>query len=233
MPFHLPILAAVICVSHPVAPACAPASAPIVAARADDSIVWTRVFGQSGLLLGVQNALRMSQEKTRAHLDGPFWHDYVESVKGLHGWQDGNSRITNYMGHPLMGATTGFVVVQNDPKGRALEWAPHNADYWASRLKGMAWAAVYSTSFELAPWGEAGIGNVGQDRGTMAFVDLVVTPLGGFGWMILEDYLDARVIRPLEPHIGGWRRVVRVILNPGRSVANMLQFERPSYRATR
>ena len=233
MPFNIPILAAVICLSHPAAAHCAPQTTPSLNAAVDDSVAWTRVIGQSGLLLGVQNTLRMAQDKTRANLGGPFWHDYVESVKGLHGWQDGNSRITNYMGHPLMGSITGFVLIHNDPKARALAWAPHSSAYWKSRLKGMGWAAVYSTSFELAPWGEAGIGNVGQDHETMAFVDLVVTPLGGFGWMVLEDVLDAHVIRPLEPHLGGWTRVVRVILNPGRSVANMLQFERPSYRATR
>jgi hypothetical protein len=234
MPFHIPILAGVICLSHPAAPACAPPPASTLSLRVDDSVAWKRVIGQSGLLLGVQHTLRMSQEKTRAHLDGPFWHDYFESVRGLHGWNDGNSRKTNYMGHPLMGAATAFVLIQNDPKGRGLEWAPRSPTYWKSRFKGLGWAAVYSTSFELAPWGEAGIGNVGQDRGTMAFVDLVVTPLGGFGWMLLEDYLDATLIKRMERNgIAWWTRVARVVLNPGRSIANMVQFERPSYRATR
>ena len=95
----------------------------------------------------------------------------------------------------------------------------------------MAWSAAYSTSFELAPWGEAGIGNVGYDRGTMAFVDLVVTPLGGFGLMVLEDYVDATLIRKIER--GGSERrarVFRVLLNPSRSLANVLRFTRPSHR---
>lgn len=232
MPFHIPILAAVICLSHPAASACAPAAT--VTAPEDRSIAWSPVVGQSALMLGIQHTLRMAQDKTRANLDGPFWHDYVESVKGLHGWRDGNSRKTNYMGHPLMGATTAFVLIQNDPKGRGLEWSPHSSAYWKSRFKGLGWAAVYSTSFELAPWGEAGIGNVGQDHQTMAFVDLVVTPLGGFGWMLLEDYLDATVIKRMERGgITWWTRVARIVLNPGRSIANMMQFERPSYRATR
>jgi hypothetical protein len=90
---------------------------------------------------------------------------------------------------------------------------------------------VYSASFELAPWGEAGIGNVGYDRGTMAFVDLVVTPLGGLGLMVLEDYLDATLIRKIERGGSETRtRIFRVLLNPSRSLANVLAFKRPSHR---
>ena len=93
---------------------------------------------------------------------------------------------------------------------------------------------MYSTSYELAPWGEAGIGNVGYDRGTMGYIDLVVTPLAGFGMILLEDYLDKKVIKQLERGGGPTRaRVLRVILNPHRSVANLFRFERPSSRDTR
>jgi hypothetical protein len=173
----------------------------------------------------------MVQDKTRAHLDGPFWDDYLHSLHGLQGWDDGNPATTNYAGHPLMGAVTGFIWIQNDPGGRSVGWSPRRRDYWTSRMKGMAWSAVYSTTFELAPWGEAGIGNVGYDPGTMAFVDLIVTPLGGFGLMVLEDYLDATLIRKIERGGSGMRtRVFRVLLNPSRSLANMMAFKRPSYR---
>lgn len=198
---------------------------------AADRVEWKSVLTQSGLLLGIQHSLRMAQDKTRFHLVGPFWRDYVHSLRGLKGWEDGNPVTTNYLGHPLMGAITGFVWIQNDPGGRAIGWNPRSRRYWASRLKGMAWSAAYSTSFELAPWGEAGIGNVGYDRGTMAFVDLVVTPLGGFGLMLLEDYVDATLIRKIER--GGSERrarVFRVLLNPSRSLANVLRFTRPSHR---
>ena len=204
-----------------------PAASPAAPGRVE----WKGVLAQSGLLLGMQHSLRLVQDKTRVHLDGPFWRDYVHSLRGLEGWDDGNPVTTNYLGHPWMGAITGYVWIQNDPNGRAVEWNPRNGRYWASRAKGMAWAAVYSTSFELAPWGEAGIGNVGYDRGTLAFVDLVVTPLGGFGLMVLEDYLDATLIRKIERGgVGTRARVFRVLLNPSRSVANMLRFKRPSHR---
>lgn len=204
---------------------------PAGSANISGGVEWKSVLAQSGLLLGIQHSLRMAQPKTRLHLDGPFWRDYVHSLRGLEGWDDGNPVTTNYLGHPFMGAITGFIWIQNDPKGRAVGWNPRSRQYWTSRMRGMAWSAVYSTSFELAPWGEAGIGNVGYDRGTMAFVDLVVTPLGGFGLMVLEDYLDATVIRRIERGGSTTRtRVFRVLLNPSRSLANMLQFKRPSHR---
>jgi hypothetical protein len=211
-------------------PGSAPAPPTVV-----QKINWDGVLKQSGFLLVTQHALRMAQYKTRAHLGGPFWDDYVYSVQGLHGWDDGNPIATNYGGHPMMGAITNFVTVQNDPNGISLTWDPHNKAYWKSRLKGLGWAAAYSTSYELAPWGEAGIGNVGYDRGTMGYVDLVVTPLAGFGLVVLEDYLDAKVISPMEKDNPSSKKVkiVRVILNPSRSLANVLRLKRPSHRDTR
>jgi hypothetical protein len=195
---------------------------------------WKGTLEQSGLLLGVQHSVRMVQGKTRKHLHGPFWPDYVHSVSGLSGWNDGNPIVTNYVGHPMLGAVTGYIQIQNDPRGIALEWNPRNPDYWRSRFKALGWATVYSTSFELAPWGEAGIGNVGYDRGTMGYVDLVVTPLAGLGMILLEDYLDKKVIKKIEQGKSpGQARFLRVILNPQRSIANLLRFERLSHRDTR
>jgi hypothetical protein len=213
-------------------------SAAVVAATpptgADVSFHWTGALGQSVFLLGIQHALRMAQNKTRTKLGGPFWSDYRASLSGLHGWDDGNPAITNYGGHPMMGAIAGFIQIQNDPPGRTLVWNPDNPEYWKSRFKALGWSALYSTSYELAPWGEAGIGNVGMDRGTMGYVDLVVTPLAGFGLILLEDYVDKRVIEGIERGKSAMTaRVLRVLLNPDRGVANMLRFKRPSHRDTR
>ena len=216
-------------ISH--TPACEPARQ---AESASSRFNWKGALGQSGLLLGIQHSLRMAQEKTRAHLDGPFWPDYKHSVAGLSGWNDGNPIITNYVGHPMMGGITGYIQIQNDPHGLALEWDPRNRGYWMSRFKAFGWAALYSTTYELAPWGEAGIGNVGYDRGTMGYVDLVATPVGGLGMILLEDYLDKKLIRKLEQGKStGQARLLRVILNPQRSIANLLRFKRPSHRDTR
>jgi hypothetical protein len=195
---------------------------------------WGSALGQSFLFLGIQHSLRMAQEKTRDQLDGKFWHDYLNSVTGLSGWDDGNPFVTNYIGHPLMGAITGYIQIQNDPAGKYLVWSPHDSRYWKSRFKALGWATVYSTNYELGPLGEAGIGNVGTERGTMAAVDLVVTPIGGFGMILLEDWLDKRYISSIERKTTLRKaRVLRVVMNPSRSVANMLRFKRPSYRDTR
>jgi hypothetical protein len=201
---------------------------------APSSFNWKGTIAQSAFLLGVQHSLRMLQAKTRQHLDGPFWDDYVYSVDGLHGWNDGNPIITNYVGHPMMGAITGYIQIQNDPGGITLGWQPDNPAYWKSRFKALGWAAAYSSSYELAPWGEAGIGNVGYERGTMGYVDLVITPLAGFGMILLEDYVDDALIRRLERNTNeGMARFIRVILNPQRSIANMMRLKRPSHRDTR
>jgi hypothetical protein len=195
---------------------------------------WGGALKQSGLLLGIQHSLRMLQEKTRNRLDGKWWQDYLTSIEGLQGWNDGNPIITNYVGHPIMGAITGYIQIQNDPQGILLEWAPHDANYWKSRMKAIFWAALYSTQYELGPLGEAMIGNVGFDRGTMGYVDLVVTPTGGLGMILLEDWLDKRVVAKLE--LGKSERqarFLRVVLNPQRSIANLLRFKRPSHRDTR
>jgi hypothetical protein len=80
------------------------------------------------------------------------------------------------------------------------------------------------------------IGNVGYDRGTMGYVDLVVTPVGGLGMILLEDWLDQRVLeRIVEQRTTSERkaRFLRVIINPQRSLANLLRFKRPSHRDTR
>jgi hypothetical protein len=209
-------------------------SAPSTTEAASSTFHLKGALAQSALLFGTQHALRMVQKKTRGHLGGPFWPDYLDSLEGLHGWNDGNPIVTNYVGHPMMGAITGFIQIQNDPRGMSLEWDPQNPAYWKSRFKALGWAALYSTGYELAPWGEAGIGNVGKDRGTMGFIDLVITPLGGFGMLLLEDYLDKKVITNLEQGKSpATARVLRVLLNPQRSIANMLRIERPSYRDTR
>jgi hypothetical protein len=81
---------------------------------------------------------------------------------------------------------------------------------------------------------EAMIGNVGFDPGIMGYVDLVVTPIGGLGMILLEDWLDKQVVTKLERGKGELEaRFLRVILNPQRSIANLLRFKRPSHRDTR
>ncbi len=214
-------------------PVCAQAPADVTSGEDTEGFQWNKALAQSGILLGVQHASRMVQSKTRGELGGPFWGDYFESVSSIHTWNDGNSIVTNYVGHPIIGAVTGYIQVFNDPRGRRLEFDLSSKQYWKSRLKAMAWSAVYGTQFEIGPIGEASIGNVGKHPPTMAVVDLVVTPVGGFAVILLEDYLDKRFVSRWERAGGMKGRFYRIALNPSRSIANVLRWKLPSYRDNR
>lgn len=208
-------------------------STPSKAAEAAVGFQWKPALLQSGIFLGVQHVGRMAQAKTRRELAGPFWSDYFESASNIHTWRDGDGIPTNYLGHPVMGAVTGYIQVFSDPAGKRLEFEIASKQYWKSRLKAMAWSAAYSTQFEIGPISEASIGNVGKHPLTMAVVDLVVTPVGGFAVMLLEDYLDKRFVSRWERGGGVKARVYRIVLNPSRSIANVLRWKRPSYRDNR
>lgn len=194
---------------------------------------------QSMFFLGILHAGRMVAEPERAGLRGPFFKDYFATVKKLRGWRDGDSFIVNYVAHPMQGAISGFVQIQNDPKGMGQELAMRKT-YWNSRLKAMGWAALFSTQFELGPISEASLGNVGLKRrdkvkNPMAWVDLVVTPTVGTAWLVGEDVLDRYVVRRLESIISNRlvRVLVRSFLNPSRSMSNVLRLKYPWHRDSR
>jgi hypothetical protein len=170
---------------------------------------------------------------TRAELKGPFFKDWGKSLKGVGGWGDRDPFIVNYVGHPMMGAVTGYIYIQNDPRSRVAGFGTE--EYWKSRLRAMAWSAAYSTVFEAGPASEASLGNVGKDSGTSGVVDFIVTPLAGTGMIALEDAVDRHVIRRLEATWGNrvFRILVRSVLNPDRSMANMLRWKVPWHRDTR
>jgi hypothetical protein len=200
-------------------------------------VSWSRLFKQSGLFLAFQCGTRIAYEpETRTELKGPFFGDWFESVRGLHGWGDGDPFAVNYLGHPWMGATAGRLFVQNDPSGRSLDFR-NDKLYWKSRLKAFGWSALYSTNFELGIASEAAMGNIGGKPWPdgMTYTDLVVTPVLGTGLLITEDLADRYVIRWLErrtasiPLLG----FTRTILNPARSMANVLRFKWPWYRDSR
>ena len=198
---------------------------------ADQSFHWLTAIKQSLLFLGVQHGYAMTQPKTRRDLKGPFFKDYVRSVKSLHGWDDGGRFFTNYVAHPMQGSLFGFIQIQNDPKGINLSFDNSSA-YWRSRLKALAWSAAWSTQFEIGPVSQASIGNVGL-HGKQTYVDLVVTPIGGFGWIVLEDFVDKNIIHMIERRSSGnfyIKIASRTFLNPSRSAANLLRFKKPWYR---
>jgi hypothetical protein len=195
---------------------------------------WGSVRRQSMMFLSMQHGFRLMQEKTTRELGGPFFKDYASSVKGLKGWGDGDGVFTNYVAHPMQGAVSGFVFLNNNSDSACLEFG-NSRRYWKSRLKAFAFAAFYSTQFELGPFSEATVGNVGMNHGTSGWVDFVMTPVGGLGWMVAEDAVDRFVIRRLEKK---WKRPAamrffRIALNPTRSLANVFRLKLPWHRPGR
>jgi hypothetical protein len=125
---------------------------------------WRGLIAQSLFFNVIENSFRAaSDDQIRTLLaNKPFWHDYVASVRqfNMRRWDDGDEFLVNYVGHPMQGAVSGFIEIQNDPTGREQEIGANRA-YWMSRFKAFLWAAAYSTHSEISPLGEAGIGNEG------------------------------------------------------------------------
>src|SRR6185369_16747103 len=138
---------------------------------------------------------------------GKWWERYIDSAAQWRWdhWSDDNPFLDDYVGHPFMGAITNSIWIQNDPKGMTLGFQ-NDREYWRSRLRALAWSTFYSFAWKLGPFGEASIGHNGDhyftDKGVLTnetgWVELVTTPVGGFGWTIAEDYLDKHVVTKLE-----------------------------------
>lgn len=210
---------------------------------------WTPALLQAGEYLLIQHVTIFGMLHNRYGFSfgefwpSPFWQNYVESVQGLRGWDDGDPFIDNYIGHPMQGAITGYIQIHNDDRGKRQRFGK-SGDYWRSRMKAVAFATAYSTFFELGPLGEAGIENLGRDLKTrpcrngtamcpyseLAWVDLVITPTGGLGWLVMEDALDRYVLEKLDRKNGFVRGLARIVLNPSRTFANLLRIKAPWYR---
>ncbi|WP_321473980.1 hypothetical protein [uncultured Paludibaculum sp.] len=200
-----------------------------------EGVNWDGVFKQSALFLGLEHGFRLMTERgTREGMKGPFFSGWLAASGNLHGWADGDPFYVNYIGHPMQGAVAGYIWVQNDGKYGDAEFGA-NRHYWKSRLRASAFSAAYSFQFEAGPLSEASIGKVQSRWPQQGLVDHVITPVVGAGWMIAEDALDRYVIKRMET---SWDNpyalvFVRGVLNPSRSLANMLRFKVPWARDDR
>ena len=196
---------------------------------------WSSLLEQSLLFVSIQHAFRVgTEDDTRAGLGGTFFPGWGRAVGNLHGWADGDPFFVNYVGHPLEGAVAGYVFVQNDPKYQRVEFG-RNRDYWRSRLRAAGWAWAYSTQFEIGPISEASLGKIQAHFPQQGFVDHVITPSIGLSWMLAEDAIDRYLIRRIEADTEN--RTIRIfargVLNPSRSMANVLRGKYPWHRDTR
>ena len=178
-------------------------------------------FTDSLKLLMIEHAVRIAfQDKTRRELTGPFWRDYQRSLRIPGQWEDGDSWLVNYIGHPIHGAAAGYIWLDHEPDP-ALQIGL-TPEYWWSRGRATAWAASYSLQFEFGPLSEASIGNVGLRPEHTGWVDHVVTPLGALGLIVAEDALDRFFVQWVETRVRNQvvRASLRLMFNPGRTLSN-------------
>jgi hypothetical protein len=183
-----------------------------------------------------------------------YWRDYKQSLSSQFssGWNDGDPILFNYVGHPIQGAMTSFIQIQNDPQGEKLEFS-NSKPYWWSRFKATLWNAAYSTQWSMGPISEMTVEKYGTKARPpwnrdntwpckekncytgVGQVNLVMTPLGGLAWVLAEDLLDKHVVRRVERSTSSrfLVNVTRCGLNPIRSGANILHGKTPWYRASR
>jgi hypothetical protein len=176
-------------------------------------------------------------------MHGHWWQRYIASAAQWRWdrWSDDNPALDDYVAHPMMGAITNSIWIQNDPQGMTVEFG-NNREYWHSRMRALAWSTFYSFEWKLGPLGEASIGHNGDhyfyDHGVLTnetgWVELVTTPVGGLGWTIAEDYLDKHVVSRMEEKVHNPVLLTMVnFLTPAKGFANILRFRPPWYRDSR
>lgn len=209
------------------------ASSPLTSQPSENADV-LGAFGDSLKLLLIEHGIRVSfQEKTRRELGGPFWDDYVHSVRIPKQWEDSDAWWVNYIGHPIHGAAAGYIWLDHEPGAPPdIGLSRH---YWGTRGRAAAWSAVYSLQFEFGPLSEASIGNVGLRAETTGWVDHVVTPVGAFGLIVAEDALDRFLVKWVEARTTNrfFRATMRLAFNPGRTLSNAASGNLPWYRPGR
>jgi hypothetical protein len=202
-------------------------------------IRWKPFLTQMVLFTTIEQATRMTSERTRMQIKGPFLRDWMDSVNRLRGWSDGGKFFTNYVAHPLQGSTASFIYKNNDTRYNTMLFSPHDSRYWKMTGSALAFSAVHSLLFEIGPYSEASIGNVGMKEGLgyseMAMIDLVITPTIGTALFLGEDAIDKYLSQRIErgTQNGSIRVLARILFNPTRSLSNVLRFKSPAYRDDR
>jgi hypothetical protein len=221
---------------------------------------WGRALFESFMFVAIEHAYVVHRDYNWVVAENGvplnhYWRDYMQSLSTwVHsGWNDGDPALYNYLGHPIQGAMTSYIQIQNDPQGEKLEFS-NTREYWWSRFKATLWNAAYSTQWSIGPLSEMTVEKYGTQvrspwnedgswpcthRGHcltgVGQVNLVITPVGGLGWLLGEDLLDKYAVRRVE---GSTRNhfligFTRCGLNPIRSGANILHGKPPWYRPSR
>jgi len=206
------------------------------AAKQDCREHWTPLLRQTFESLLLEQGMNLATDPAgRYNISHGHWFDHwTDSVANQHltRWNNGDSFASSYVGHPMMGAVTDSLYIQNDPRGRGLMIGANRA-YWMSRLRATAFSSAYSAQWEIGPLSKASIGNSDKralNNGTGA-VDWVMTPVAGTAWSVGEDLIDRQIIWRLEGQTNNRAALLAMsALNPTRSVANLLRGKAPWYR---
>jgi hypothetical protein len=239
-----------------VCPAATTDGAPQYTEGFNEKIHWGPILKQSFGFLVLEHTFRLANDRYARHLlwHKPFWGDYADSLQhfDMGRWEDGDAFLVNYIGHPLQGAVSGNIFIQNDPHGRSERFGKSGA-YWKSRFRAMLYAAAYSAYFEAGPLlSEAALGNEGgytyvpkcglapctipgrklqPPTNNTGWVDFVVTPTVGMGWIVLEDAIEAKIVDPLAGDSTALKwKILRGSLAPSHTMSNFLQGKLPWYR---
>jgi len=190
---------------------------------------WKSLFNQSFRFLVLENAFRYATEPATRDPGLPYFRGYLDAVGALHGWSDGDPFYVNYVGHSMQGAVSGYIWTRNDSQYRNVHFGK-DPEYWKSRLRAGAFSWAYSEWTEIGPvLSEASIGNIQAFPPQQGFVDHVVTPAIGLGWMIAEDAMDQYLVRYIERKTQNrvLLAAVRGSANPARSLANVISGQWP------
>jgi len=213
---------------------------------------WKGLLWQSLGFIGVENTYRLSTDYYMRHLlaTGPYWRNYGISMThwDMDRWSDGDDFLVDDIGHPMQGAASEFIEIQNSPSARNLRIDTSSA-YWKSRFVAMLWATAYSTQQKIGPLGEAALGNAGGYTYTLhcpfpctrpgaeytnntGWTDFIMTPAGGTVWVIGEDFIDRFISDRVQGDRGNplYAKILRGTLNPTRTMANALRGKNPWYR---
>lgn len=220
--------------------------------RATEGYHWKGLLWQSLAFIGVENGFRIGTDHYLRSLlaGGPYWRDYAISLQhwDMTRWSDGDDFLVDDIGHPMQGAVSAFIEIQNSPSASRLRFS-NTRVYWDSRFKALLWATAFSTQQKIGPLGEAAIGNDGGytyplDCGELCnspraeylnntgWTDFIMTPVGGTAWVVGEDLLDRYVsdrVAAAHPY-SIFPKILRGALNPTRTMANALRGKTPWYR---
>jgi|SRR6516162_7415684 hypothetical protein len=107
--------------------------------------IWYAANKEALLSTGIMHVFNIWTEAgTRDALYGRCFQDWMHSVSELRGWSDSDQFMAPYAGHPIQGSIFGYILRQNDPKYRGVQWGDRR-DYFISLLRSMAFSAIWHT----------------------------------------------------------------------------------------